>query len=48
MSDVSGFGASAGNGLGESAGSAVGSGPVRWPPPTWKQGTRVSDDRGGM
>ena len=33
---------------GDSMGNAIGTGPVRWPVPTWKFGLRVSDDRGGM
>lgn len=45
---MTGLGASAGNSLGESACAAIGSGTVRWPPSTWKFGTRVSDDRQGM
>ena len=28
--------------------TAIGSGGLRWPVPTWKFGLRMSDDRGGM
>jgi hypothetical protein len=33
---------------GTSAGNPVGSGGLRWPPPTWKFGLRKSDDRGSV
>jgi hypothetical protein len=44
---VSGFGADQGASLGESISNSVKAG-MRWPPPTWKFGTRPSDDRRGM
>ena len=48
MSNVTGFGARGGTGLGDSITLGTGSGTVRWPAPAWKFGTRPSDDRSGM
>ena len=46
LSNGQSFGNS-GESLGECQ-TAIGSGTLRWPVPTWKFGLRLIDDRGGM